>query len=51
MDYFATHPSMYGMIYPTPHQNHKNLEDYYHRAAGNALLEAKQRQDATDPLL
>jgi hypothetical protein len=49
-DYFATHPSMYGKIYPTPYQNHKGLADYYHRAAGIALQKAKEHQHAAESL-
>lgn len=49
-DYFATHPSMYGKIYPTPYQNHKGLAEYCHRAAGIALQKAKEHQDATESL-
>lgn len=49
-DYFATHPSMYGKIYPTPYQNHKSLSEYYQRAAGDALQKARQHQDAAESL-
>ena len=49
-DYFATHPSMYGKIYPTPYQNHKGLADYYHRAAGIALQKAKEHLHAAESL-
>jgi cAMP phosphodiesterase len=49
-DYFATHPSMYGKIYPTPYQNHKGLADYYHCAAGIALQRAKEHQHAAESL-
>jgi hypothetical protein len=49
-DYFATHPSMYGKLYPTPYQNHKWLADYYHRAANGALQKAGQHQKAAESL-
>jgi len=47
-DYFATHPSMYGKIYPTPYVNHKGLADYYRRAAGIAMQKAKEHQHAAE---
>ncbi|HXR33190.1 MAG TPA: hypothetical protein VN830_05765 [Verrucomicrobiae bacterium] len=49
-DYFATHPSMYGKIYPTPYQNHKGLADYYHRASGIALQKAKEHRETAESL-
>jgi len=49
-DYFATHPSMYGKIYPTPHLNHKGLADYYHRAAGITLQKAKEHREIAESL-
>jgi hypothetical protein len=49
-NYFATHPSMYGKMYPTPYQNHKNLADYYHRAANIALQKAKEHRETSDSL-
>jgi len=50
-NYFAAHPSMYGKMYPTPYQNHKNLADYYHRAANIALQKAKEHRETSDSLL
>jgi hypothetical protein len=49
-DYFATHPSMYGKIYPTPYQNHKGLADYYHRAADIASQKAKEHRQTAESL-
>jgi len=46
-DYFAAHPSLYGKMYPTPYQNHKNLADYYHRAANIALQKAKEQRETS----
>ena len=47
-DWFATHPSMYGKIYPTPYENHKGLADYYRCAARIALQKAKEHRETAE---
>ena len=42
-NYYLTHPSMYGKIYPTPYVNHKGLADYYHQAEAQAQEKADQQ--------
>ena len=50
MKYFARRSNIYGKIYPTPIQNHKNLANYYHRAASIALQKTKEHRDTPESL-
>lgn len=49
-NYFATHPSLYGKLYPTPYQNHKWLAESYHREAAEALQKASQHEETAESL-
>jgi len=49
-EHFATHPSMYGKIYPTPFQNHKNLADYSRCAASIELEKAEEHRATAESL-
>jgi hypothetical protein len=46
-NYYLAHPSMYAKLYPTPYQNHKNMADYYHQSASQALEKADQQLKMT----
>ena len=45
-NYYATHPSMYGKLYPTPYDNHKWRADSYQREANEAMKKASEQQES-----
>ncbi len=50
-DYFATHPSMYGKLYPTPYQNHKWRAENFQRESSESLQKAREQRMAAESMV